>query len=236
MGFGPYAGDQKMLRALIFDLVGTLAAVKGEVDTKEVSSLLVSRGYQVYPQELRYAWGFVVFVDYPKHGFGDYESMLEKMFERLEVRVNEQTMRDVVRLYERTAFQLYPDARCIAKAKELGLRTAIATTTPRFWFENDLKPILSYIDFVCTGYEAGCEKANPKMYKKILERLEVIPKEAAVVGDDPYLDILIPKNLGMRTILLGRGATAEGIPEADAIVSGLNDAMRIIMDWARRTL
>ena len=56
------------MRAVIFDLVGTLAFIENQVDNKEVSSFLVSRGYEVYPQEFGVAWGFVSFIDYPKVG------------------------------------------------------------------------------------------------------------------------------------------------------------------------
>jgi len=225
-----------MLRAVIFDIVGTLAFIKEQVDDKEVSSFLVSRGYEVYPQELRSAWGFVVFIDYPKFGYNNYESMLRKMFARLEVEIDEQTLKDVAKLYERMSFELYPDATgVVRKAKELGLKTAIATTTPRFWFQRDIKQIIGYIDFVCTGYEAGCEKSNPKIYKRILEHLKVSSQEAVVIGDDIDLDVLIPKKLGMKTILLDRSGKSKNLLEPDTIVSNLNDALEVITAWADRT-
>ncbi len=225
-----------MPRAVIFDLVGTLAFIKEHVDNKETSSFLVNRGYEIYPQELRSAWNFVIFIDYPKFGYNNYESVLRKMFERLEVKIDEPTLKDVAKLYRRVSFELYPDAQdAVQKVKDLGLKTAIATTTPRFWFERDIKQILGYIDFVCTGYEAGCEKSNPKMYKRILEHLKVSLQDAVVIGDDMDLDILIPKKLGMKTILLDRNGKSKNFLEPDAIVSNLNDALKVITAWANRT-
>ena len=223
-----------MLKAVLFDLHGTLAFMKDYVDNKEVSSLLVSRGYEVYPQELRSAWGFVVFIDYPKFGYDNYEAMLRKMFARLEVKIDDQTLKDVAKLYEKNVFELYSDAlSAVCRAKEIGLKTAIVTTTPRFWFEKDIKQILGYIDFVCTGYEAGCDKSNPKMYRTIIERFEVSPQEAIVVGDDIDLDILIPRKLGMKTILLNRSGESKDTREPDAVVSNLDEAMELVTVWAK---
>jgi len=228
--------DRKMLRAVIFDLAGTLAFIKKYVDNKEVSSFLVNRGYEIYPQELRSAWDFVVFIDYPKFGYNNYESMLRKMFARLEVEIDEQTLIDLAKLYQRNSFELYPDAQdAVQKVKNLRLKTAIATTTPRFWFERDIKQIIGYIDFVCTGYEARCEKSNPKMYKRILEYLKVGPQETVAIGDDMDLDILIPKKLGMKAILLNRNGKSRKVSEPDASVSNLHDAMKVITSWMSNT-
>jgi len=33
------------------------------------------------------------------------------------------------------------------------------------------------------GYEAGCDKAKPRMYRKVLEILKVKPEKAVWIGD-----------------------------------------------------
>ncbi|MCJ7423621.1 hypothetical protein MUP01_05055 [Candidatus Bathyarchaeota archaeon] len=55
------------------------------------------------------------------------------------------------------------------EAKKSGFKTAIVTTIARFKFEKAIQPISKHIDFVMTGYEAGCDKSNPKMYLRVLE-------------------------------------------------------------------
>jgi len=42
------------------------------------------------------------------------------------------------------------------------------------------------------------------MYRKILEILRVKPEEAVMIGDNIPIDIILPKKLGMKTILLNR--------------------------------
>jgi len=56
------------LRALLFDLYGTIAYLKNPVSGRFVSDFLVSRGYEVYPQALDAAWHYVSFIDYQNMG------------------------------------------------------------------------------------------------------------------------------------------------------------------------
>jgi putative hydrolase of the HAD superfamily len=83
-----------------------------------------------------------------------------------------------------------------------------------------------------TGYEAGCDKSNPRMYKKVLEILGVKPQEAVMIGDDMQLDVFLPKRLGINVILLDR---ERKIPSdgrlVDASVYDLNEAMETIIRW-----
>ena len=72
-------------RAVIFDLFKTLGEFEWTITDEDVSSLLRGRGYEVYPQAWRHAFGFVVFVYHPRHGFGSHEALFKQVFRRLEV-------------------------------------------------------------------------------------------------------------------------------------------------------
>jgi FMN phosphatase YigB (HAD superfamily) len=89
-------------------------------------------------------------------------------------------------------------------AKEHGMETAIVTTIARFHFEKLLARIGQHVDVVMDGFEAGCEKSNPLVYRKALCSLRVHPPQAAMIGDDEKLDIVLPKKLGVKAILLRR--------------------------------
>ena len=49
--------------------------------------------------------------------------------------------------------------------KAMVLKTAIATTIASFQFKKAIRPIRNYLDLIVTGYEARCDKSNPKIYK-----------------------------------------------------------------------
>jgi len=178
------------IRAVIFDLFRTLGELSRVVTDEEVSSFLQSRGYPVYPQAWRHAFNFTVFVEYPRHGYRSHEALIGRALQLLEVDVDDGTISELAELFRAHPFALYGESlEALERAKLLGLKTAIATTTPRALFMEGLGEVAGLIDFICTGYEAGCEKSNPRMLRVIAERLGVEPSEAVVIGDDPVLDV-----------------------------------------------
>lgn len=223
------------IKAVLFDLHGTLAYVRNPVTHQEASNFLVSRGYEVYPQTYMAAWQFVAFIDYPKHGYKNYHSFLKRLLWRIKVKGDKETLNELAKLYKRSHFELYPDAlKAVKKTKENNFKTAIVTTIARFKFQKALQPLLPYLDTVVTGYEARCEKSNPKMFKRTLEILNVRPSETVMIGDDVTIDILIPKKLGIYTILLDREHKMGGKKFSDEIVDDLLKAVKIIETWIRR--
>jgi len=218
------------IKAVLFDLHGTLAYVKEDVTAEELSEHLFSRGYQVSPQQLRAAWAFVAFIDYPKYGYRSWRSYFSRILLRLKVKVDKETLDTVVKLLESKPYQLHPDAaEAVPKAKKNGFKTAIVTTIAYFQFKKAVQPIRKYFDFIMTGYEAGCDKTNPKMYRRVLEILNVKPEEAVMIGDDMPIDIVLPKRLGINAIFLDREGKNVEYPQADAVINNLNEAVETII-------
>jgi FMN phosphatase YigB (HAD superfamily) len=224
------------LRAILFDLHGTLGYVKKPVTAEEFCIYLQSRGYDVYPQSFTAARNFVGMVAYPKHGYSNFADFYSEVLRMLDVKVEADTALDLSKLFaEREQFQPYPDAeRALVIAKEHGMRTAIVTTIARFHFESILAKIGQHVDIVMDGFEAGCEKSNPLMYRKVLRALRVHPSEAVMIGDEEELDIVLPKKLGVKAILLRRKG---GIPirtKADGVVLSLTQGVRMVLSSRRR--
>ena len=218
------------IKAALFDLHGTLVHQENSVSVEEISQHLFSRGFEVSPQQLRASWMFVAFVDYPKYGYRTWYSYFSRIFWRLKVKVDKETLGDIVELLESNPYELHSDAaEAVVKAKKSGLKTAIVTTVAYFQFKKAVKPIKKYFDFIMTGYEAGCDKTNPKMYRKVLEILKVKPNEAVMIGDNVQVDILLPKQLGIHGILLDRKGKNLKCQEANAVVNNLREALEIIL-------
>jgi len=217
------------IKAVCFDLHGTLVYVAKPVSEKAASDLLVSRGHEVYPQALYAAWQYVSFIDYPKYGYRNWSAQIQRVLQRLSIKADKETLKELTRLYENAKWTRFPDVEdAVEKAKKLGLRTAIVTTIARFKFKEALRPILPMIDVLADGYTFHCEKSNPKIYLKTLETLNVDASQAVMIGDDMDLDIRLPKRLGMKAILLdrtGQPSSQQSWGEADSIVKNLNDAI-----------
>jgi len=217
------------VKAVLFDVHGTLVYENHPTTEIELSDYLFSRGYEVSPHQVRAAWAYVAFIDYPRYGYKGWRSYFSRIFWRLGVKVDEETLMAVVNLLESRPYKLYSDAaQAVPKAKQNGFKTATVTTIARFQFEKALEPIKACFDFMMTGYEAGCDKSNPRMYMRLLEILNVEPSEAIVVGDNLELDVLIPGRLGIGSIFLNRQGRKEG-SSVDASVYDLNEAMETII-------
>lgn len=131
------------IKAVCFDLYGTLAYVADPVSDESASDFLVSRGYEVYPQALAAAWRYVSFIDYPRYGYENWKAEIQRVLYRLSIKTNKETLNGLVRLYENAKWTRFPEVEdAVKKAKKYGLKTAIVTTIARFKFEEALRPIL----------------------------------------------------------------------------------------------
>lgn len=217
------------IRTVLFDLHGTLAFVKDPVSDLEISEYLFSRGYDVSPQQLKAAWFFVSMVDYPKYGYKNWRSYFARILWRLSVKVDKETSDTIVKLLEKSSYRLYPDAiEAVAMAKQNGFKTAIVTTIADFQFKKAIEPIEKFLDVVMTGYKMKCDKSNLKGYRKVLEILKVETSETVMIGDNVFLDVILPKKLGIKAILLDRKRENIKCPQADFIVNDLKEAIEII--------
>jgi FMN phosphatase YigB (HAD superfamily) len=225
------------LKAILFDLHGTLAYLGNPLNSEEVSDFLLGLGYEVYPQSWDAASHYAGMVDYPKHGYSNRRAFLKQILRRLDVEVDNDTLEKLVQLYDRrNRYSLFSDATTALKeAKQLGLKTAIVTTIPDFVFNSAITPIRDCFDVVMTGRRARCEKSNPSMHKQTLNELKVIPEQAVMIGDELLVDIKIPKRLGMHTILLDRLNEFKKKPhEADRRAKTLIEAMTIVEKWCKQ--
>ncbi|MFQ5553334.1 MAG: HAD family hydrolase [Thermoplasmata archaeon] len=222
------------IRAVLFDLHGTLAQLVDPVTDEQASEVLVAHGHEVYPQAIDAARRYVFFVDYPKHGYGTWEAYAGRVLDRLDVIPDEQTSREFVKLHAGARWSLYSDAGdVLARAKDEGLRTAVVTTIPEFMYREALEPVADKIDLIVDGYTFRCEKSNPRIYLQTLNALEVRAPEALMIGDEVGLDVALPTRLGMRAILLERPGkvSAKDEIQPDAVVKDLNGAMDVVSAW-----
>ncbi len=187
-----------MIRAVFFDLHGTIGYVVNPVTPIEVADFLASRGYEVSPQAWSAATRYVGMIDYPKLKFDNYTSYLRQVCLRLNIEVDEDTLIELVKVFERRDFyEMYPEAMDALRfvKEELELKTAIVTTIPEFKFKSIVEAASKYVGFVMTGAEAGCDKSNPKMYLKLLKILNLNPSNVVVLGDEEYVDVVLPEGL-----------------------------------------
>lgn len=73
------------------------------------------------------------------------------------------------------------------QARATGLKTAIASSSPRDWVVSNLERIklLDYFDCICTQDDVKHTKPDPELYCLALKQLGLQPQEALVLEDSP---------------------------------------------------
>ena len=80
-----------------------------------------------------------------------------------------------------------------------------------------------YFRYFFTSGELGVEKPDPEFFLTILRRMNVLPQEIIMVGDNYKKDIAPAKAVGMRTIWLSEDGIAEDHPSADMIIRSMSE-------------
>jgi len=92
--------------------------------------------------------------------------------------------------------------------------------------------ISDYVDVLVTSEEAGSEKPHAIMFLLTLNKLEVGPHEAIMVGDNTIADIEGANFVGLTTVLLKKGAVAQKLKEdlqkPDYLIHKISDVKRIL--------
>jgi putative hydrolase of the HAD superfamily len=80
----------------------------------------------------------------------------------------------------------------------------------------------------------GCAKPDPRAYKQLAGALTLAPAEILFVGDEPHADVVGPRNVGMQTVWVNRGAQAwpDSLAVADARVASLEELVSLLRPLA----
>ncbi len=224
-----------MIKAVVFDLYGTLLTgdIYTNVEDKDeaLSRILRENGYDVYYQEVWAARQFVMFIDYPRGRANTPQDFYAKVLERLEIPPDQKLARTMAhKAAELEKVRLFPDVIPTVNAlKSHGIQTAILTTIPSWRFKHILDENSVKIDFIFTAKEAKAVKPNPKIYHAVLKKLQVKSNQALMVGDDPKTDVIPPKKLGIKAVLLCREEKKK-VEEADHVIRSLTELLNIVQE------
>jgi putative hydrolase of the HAD superfamily len=94
-------------------------------------------------------------------------------------------------------------ARWLDEARELGIRLAVASSSPRDWVVEHLTHVgyLDRFELLACGDEAGTYKPDPGVYLLALERLGV-PAERALAFEDTVHGVAAARAAGLRCVAI----------------------------------
>lgn len=197
-----------MLKAVIFDLYGTLAFARERLVHKEIPRALGVPGRR---------WVELIRSDLLVRPFADTESFARFVCERLaperpdaEPRVRELIERELA------SVEAAPGARALLaflkrRGFALGLLSNLASPHKAPLERLGLAEHLSASGFSC---DAGRTKPEPAFYLDLLAKLGASPAEALMLGDSESNDVAAPSRLGMRALLVDPKGGAGALREA----------------------
>ena len=210
-----------MIKALIFDFDGLIL----DTETPEFhvwQDIYREHGYE-FPAE---KWASIV----GGGGHSDFDAA-ENLSLLIEGRLDSASLRDrnslesgvlIARLEPLPGVMNY-----LNEAKRLGLKLAIASSSPRSWVDSHARRIgvFQFFDHVVTREDVGPgrTKPNPDLFLTTLDRLGV-PKEEAIVFEDSPNGVKAARRAGIFVVAVPNELTSTlSLDEADLILSSLSD-------------
>jgi HAD superfamily hydrolase (TIGR01509 family) len=210
-----------MIKALIFDFDGLIL----DTETPEFhvwQDIYREHGYE-FPAE---KWASIV----GGGGHSDFDAA-ENLSLLIEGRLDSASLRDRNSLESGVliaSLEPLPGVmNYLNEAKRLGLKLAIASSSPRSWVDSHARRIgvFHFFDHVVTREDVGPgrTKPNPDLFLTALDRLGV-PKEAAIVFEDSPNGVKAARRAGVFVVAVPNELTSTlRLDEADLILSSLSD-------------
>jgi len=213
------------IKALIFDFDGLI------VDTEVPIFRAWQRIYREHGQELPLdRWLTIIGT-----ATGPFDPVID-LAKKTGTKLNEPELKALEVLYyqEATALQqLLPGViEYLVAARQLGLKTAVASSSTRKWVMDHLNRlgIGGHFDTIVCREDVKRTKPDPDLYLTALERLGARPDEAIAFEDSPA-GILAAKRAGIRCVAVPNPMTTSlDLSEADLVIGsfeevGLSDVL-----------
>jgi putative hydrolase of the HAD superfamily len=182
------------IKAIIFDLYGTLIYNNNmNIYSKIIKNLSTSKENIKKLRKIALTENFNTLEEYikrinpqSKKELGDYKKKLKQ--EINSTKIYPETISTLDFLYEQKI--------------KLGLISNLSSPYKKPFFTLCLE---RYFDVVVFSCDVGYKKPDKEIYENCIENLKILPKKTLMVGDNPLLDVKIPKEkIGINALYLNR--------------------------------
>ncbi len=186
------------IRAVIFDFDGLV------VDTESTGYLTWKEIFSKHGHDLpveKYAQ--VVGTDFNTSSYDprrDLEALTGMAFDWDAMEVLRRERESVLR----TSLETLPGVRDrLSEARALGFKTAIASSSPRWWIDSWMEQLglRAHFDHFSTVDDTGKVKPDPSLFQHAAENLGVLPNEV-VIFEDSLNGLRAARAAGMRCIVI----------------------------------
>ncbi len=199
-----------MIKAVVFDLDNTLVdfmKMKKRA-IEEAIPAMVDAGLEITPEVSQK----IIDEIYKEQGI-EYQKVFDEFLNRVLNKVDYKILSAGIVAYRRAreaSLIPYPHVySTLNKLLKLGIKMGILSDAPvkEAWLRLAYLNFHHIVDAVVTFDETGFKKPDPAPFKMILERLNVKPEEAIMVGDWVERDIVGAAKIGMKTAFAKYGDT-----------------------------
>ena len=220
-----------MIKAIIFDAFGTLFHVASGGSAKTIISHITNAGNHIDDQAFIKEWKEY----YKIHTAAGAEfkkerdifiSRIRMFYDRYNV--DRSAVIDADSLLENSYTRyVYEDVPSALKKLKKRYEIYIGSNTDNDVLDAVMKRNNITVDKVYTSENLKCYKPDPEFYLKILQDINLAPNEVIFIGDTIDDDIIGPRNIGMKTILIDRTGSYRSDINADAVLNCIHDTLNI---------
>ena len=199
-----------MIKAIVFDLDNTLVdfmKMKRRA-IEEAIPAMIDAGLKVTSEEANR----IIDEIYKERGI-EYQNVFDVLLQRILNKVDHKILSTGIIAYRRAreaSLIPYPHVySTLNSLLKLGIKMGVLSDAPakEAWLRIAFLNFQHTFDAVVTFDDTGERKPSPAPFLKILERLEVNPQEALMVGDWAERDIQGAMKIGMKTAFAKYGDT-----------------------------
>ncbi len=220
-----------MISTVIFDAFGTLFKVEKGASAKTIIRNILSEGIEVEQTEFMDEWKRF----YKKHTAANTQFRTERdifisrtqmFYDRYNIQRNAETdtASMLAAAFERKSFD---DAAEVIAELRKKYAVFIGSNTDNDLLDAVMEKNIISVDKVYTSENLRCYKPNPAFFNQILDENGLKPENVIFIGDSVSDDILGPKVLGIKTVLIDRDYTGTYVGQ-DHTVSDLRELLNIL--------
>ena len=191
-----------MIKAIIFDCWNTLYRSSTKPHQFVAFAERIGKDFYDYEFMKLFEEHFMLEKHY------DFEIPIKQILKKLKIDCSEKLIKELKEMLEKGAktIEAYPDTREYIQKLKKDYKIGMISNTGYIEFkilDNKFK-IKDNFDIVLLSYETGILKPSPKIFRLMLDRLNLEKEEVLMVGDSLPDDARAAESFGIKAVLLDR--------------------------------